>query len=293
MKISVFKILSLLLACAMILPLLLACGEENPSISSSSIQTDDTQNDENSFAKLSEVEKALYILKSDLDINRMRVDTTATIGYTYSGVAVSAMLSGYTTEIDEESGYILYSEQTVSMAISGYSQVTTITSGYSDGREFERILTDGIGNGYYANITEEEFKSKRKEMLESGPADDFGLTDENCQTITCTQNSHGGWVAVFTDITDDGLAEFRKYIRLSFSEIINVDSLTNARLELCFSENLMPVYMKLDFTFSDSGSSLSMEGTYTLNEDVKTPKIDLTGYVLKPSLDSDTPVSGM
>lgn len=289
-----FKALALFLSLCLCLPLVFSCGEETPSPSgSSTLDIPDTEDEAESFENLSEQEKAFYILKSSYDTERVRIDTTASICYSYSGYDINASLVGFTTEIDDGNGYILYSQETVTMTLMGYTQISTVTGGYRDGREFERVQNNGVGDGYYAEISEEDFITKRKEQLESGPADDFGLTYNNCQAITCVKDSQGNWIATFTDISDEGLIEFRKFISQSFSTIIDANTLTNVTLELCVTEDLKPLSLIIDFTFSDSDTALFIESEYTIGADVATPKIDIDGYIKKSSLDSDAPIGGM
>lgn len=286
MKASILKLLSLVLVCFLLLPLVFSCGEENSNENGGETELQ-------RFEKLSEKEKAFYILTNDFDIEKSRVDTTANISCKYMGYSLVASLVGSTFEMDTDEEYFLYSEETLSMTIAGSSQVVLAKAGYSDGKEFQYTATNGSGKGYYAETTDDAYRQKRKEQIENGPDDDFGLTQENCKTITCVQNSHGGWAATFTDIDKDSLGAFKKFIDMSFTGLIDSETLTGATLEVCISSNLKPVSIKIDFEFSDASTELTVEGKYTVDNDVELPKVDLTGYTKKSSLDDDSPSTGI
>ena len=280
---AILKILSLILAFILLVPLMIACGEENPENEQTELQR---------FEKMSEYEKAFFILTNDINVKKIRSDATANVACKYKGYSLVASLVGFTVEMDDEAEYFLYSEQTLSLTIAGGSQVTLAKQGYADGKEFIYTATNGSGKGYYAESTAEAIKEKRREQLESGPADDFGLNASNCQAA-CTQNAHGGWVATFTNVGTDSLGEFKKYIDMSFGDILDSSDLMGVTLEVIVSANLKPVSIKLDYIFKDANTKLTVESTFTINDDVELPTVDLTGYTKKSSLGNNSPGVGM
>ena len=64
-------------------------------------------------------------------------------------------------------------------------------------------------------------------------------------------------------------------------------------LEVIVSANLKPVSIKLDYIFKDANTKLTVESTFTLDDDVELPTVDLTGYTKKSSLGNNSPSVGM
>ena len=59
---AILKILSLILAFILLVPLMIACGEENPENEQTELQR---------FEKLSEYEKAFFILTNDINVKKI------------------------------------------------------------------------------------------------------------------------------------------------------------------------------------------------------------------------------
>lgn len=276
MKSFTLKLLSLMLVCFMLLPLMLSCGEvEAPPSSSSTPVQDDEQS---KFEALSESEKAFYILTTDFDDGgKQSVNLSMNLACKYMGYDVVAIMSGKMVEIDVDNTYVDYTETTMSLTMAGYSQVSTSKSGYLDGKQFTYVNVDGEENGEYAVYSKDKYIELFKQDEEED-FDDFGLTKDNCQTVTCAKNSQGNWVATFTDVTENGLEKFKELVS-SFEGMISADDLVDVALTLTVSSNLKPMGVKVIFEFaSGSNATLSLDATYAIGNDVVTPVVDFSNF---------------
>lgn len=282
MKSFTLKLLSLMLVCFMLLPMLFACGEaETPP--SSNPPADDKLSQ---FEAMSEKDKAIYILTTDYDDNgKISGDMKLSLSCNYMGYAISAIVSGKTVQIDADGTYVDYTESTMSMTMAGQSQVSVSKSGYIDGKEFSYVEVDGVGQGEYSATTKEDYIAN-KDDEDQDTVDDFGLTKDNCHTITCSKNSQGSWVATYTDVTEEGLAEFKELLA-SFEGLISADDLVDVVVTLTVSSSLQPMGVKVAFEFSgENPPVLTLDATYAIGNDVEVPDIDFSTFTDKsaPSL---------
>ena len=272
MKKLTLKLLALALACIMLLPMVIACTDED--------DTEEPQTEAEKFDAMSEADKAFYLLEKGYeDGGKMSADLNVTLETTYSGYKVNAILSGKSVEINTGNTYIDYTEMTMSMTMAGNASVSTTKNGWIDGKFFIYTSYNGSddGEGYYELMSKEDYIAE-KEKEQGGFAENFGITKENCSTVTCTKNGYGNWVATFTDLNESGLTEFKLLVE-SFSGLVDPESLVDVEFTIVVTSDFKPLSISADFEFSGNNPPLlTLEGEYTIGNDVETPEIDLTGY---------------
>ncbi len=268
MKKLTLKLLALTMACLMLVPLMLACGEEE-------------KEPVDPFLEMSEQDKAFHILNIDVDdslsiLAEMKMD----LACEFMGLDVTASITSNNTTVDKSGdNYIDYTETQMAMTIMGQPTISTMKNGYIDGKMFEYSDTLGISKGEWSPISKADYLKYLEEKNDNSDVEDFGLTKENCQTVTCVQDEYGNWTATFTDVSEEGLAEFKDLIG-SFEGMVDPETLVDVVLTLKVSENYLPINMTVDFEFSEENAPvLSMDIDITVGSTVKTPSIDLTGYV--------------
>lgn len=263
------KLLALVLACFMLVPLMLACDDEKKE-----------NEPKDPFLEMSEVDKAFHILNIDIDDSMsILAEMKMNLSCKFMGVDVTANIASDKTTIDKAGeGYIDYTETQMAMTVNGQANITTTTNGYVDGKMFESVSAAGAQQGLWSPISKSDYIKYLEENNESSDVENFGLKKENCQSVTCVQDEYGNWTATFTDVSEDGLAEFKSLIE-SFGGIVDPSNLIDVVLTLKVSENRLPVNMTVDFEFSgENAPTLTMDIDITVGSGVKTPTVDLTGY---------------
>lgn len=275
MKKLTIKLLALMLAMVMLLPLAMACDKDKT--------TEPTEAEK--FAAMSDKEKAFYLLNNDVDDSGKESTTMSMdLEFTYMGIKLTATATGKSTTIDTADKYVDYTESVVSVAMMGQSTVMTSKEGWTDGKHFVYSAESGIGAGYYMPQTKEEYIADKEENNDEIP-ENFGLTTENCTTVTCTQNSYGNWVATFSGVSQDGLTEFKKLIE-DFGDMVNLDDLTDISLTLTVNPDFKPMKAEISFVFSgEDAPVISFECNYIIGADVVEPTIDVSGYTETDSLE--------
>ena len=282
MKKTTLKLLALMLACIMLLPLAIACDKTDDTTNTTESTEKPEPTEAEKFAALSESEKAFYILTMDAnDDGKTSMDMTMDLSTTYMGYKITATISGTQVEIDTADKYVDYSEMNMTMTMMGTSTVMLSKEGYIDGRAFYYGLSDGEGGGYYVVMTKEQYIEDYKDDEEDSD-NDFGITKENCQTVTCIKVGDN-YVATFTDITGDGLTEFKTLVE-SFSGLVDPEALTDVTLTLTVTKDLVPVSAEVSFEFSDSSIVLTMSCDYQFGSDVTEPTVDMSDFEETDSL---------
>lgn len=283
MKKQTLKLLALLLACLMLLPLVIACDkDDNPTEPTGKKEpTEPTEIEK--FNALNEQEKAFYILDMDVeDGGKTSQDMTLNLACKYMGYDVVATMTGKQVEIDTADKYLDYTDATLTMSIMGTTVVTVSKDGYIDGRAFSYASDGSTEEGRYVTMTKEAYISENKD--EEDEDDSFGLTKDNCSTVTCVKSGNN-WVATFTDITGDGLNDFKELVG-SFEGMINSEDLVDVTLVLTVSSDLKPISARVDFEFSgEDKPQLSMDCNYKIGADVTEPTVDMSDYTETDSLE--------
>ena len=273
MKKFTFKLLSLMLVCIIMLPLIMACGDETDPDEVSEVER---------FEAMTESEKAFYILEDisyDNGSGKTGANMTLSINGNYMGYAYTVSAVAERLMVDNSQEFKDYTETTITITMAGKSEVSRSKTGWIDGKQFVYTELNGNGNGdgIYTEMSKEDYL-KTQEEASGNYSDNFGITKDSCTTVTCTKNAQGNWVATFTDITEEGLADFKDLL-LGFEPMIDASTLTDITLTLTISANLVPVSMSVDFEFSGSNPPVvELEYDIFYGDEVVVPSIDLSGY---------------
>ena len=267
------KLLSLMLCCIMMLPLIMSCGDET---------SPDEVSEVDRFEALTESEKAFYILEDisyDNGSGKTGANMTLSINGNYMGYAYTVSAVAERLMVDNSQEFKDYTETTITITMAGMSEVSRSKTGWIDGKQFMYTELDGNGNGEgtYSEMSKEDYL-KTQEEASGNYSDNFGITKDSCATVTCTKTAQGNWVATFTDITEDGLADFKELL-VAFEPMVDASTLTDVTLTLTVSASLVPVSMSVDFEFSGSNPPVvSLEYDIFYGDEVVFPSIDLSGY---------------
>jgi hypothetical protein len=273
MKKFTLKLLSLMLVCIIMLPLIMACGDETDPDEVSEVER---------FEAMTESEKAFYILEDisyDNGSGKTGANMTLSINGNYMGYAYTVSAVAEKLMVDNSQEFKDYTETTITITMAGMSEVSRSKSGWIDGKQFMYTELDGNGNGdgIYTEMSKEDYL-KTQEEASGNYSDNFGITKDSCTTVTCTKNAQGNWVATFTGIAEDSLADFKDLL-LGFEPMIDASTLTDITLTLTISANLVPVSMSVDFEFSGSNPPVvELEYDIFYGDEVVVPSIDLSGY---------------
>ena len=282
MKKTTLKLLALMLACIMLLPLAIACDTSDDTTTTTESTEKPEPTEAEKFAALSENEKAFYVLSMDVDDGgKTSMDMTMDLSTTYMGYAITSTVSGKQVEINTGDKYADYSEMNMTISMMGTTTTMLSKEGYIDGRAFYYMSTAGEGEGYYVVMTKDQYIADFKDEEEDDD-NDFGITKDNCQTVTCIK-SGDNWVATFTDMTSEGLAEFKEFVE-AFDGMVDPDSLTDVTLTLTISKDLKPVSAEVSFEFPDGGATLTMSCIYKFASDVTEPTVDMSDFQETDSL---------
>ena len=273
MKKFTLKLLSLMLCCIMMLPLIMACGDETDPDEVSEVER---------FEAMTESEKAFYILEDisyDNGTGKMGADMTMSIKGTYMGYSYTVSAVAERFMIDNSQEFKDYTETTITITMAGMSEVICSKSGWINGKQFVYTDYDGSGNGdgVYSEMSKEDYIKLQED--ESGDySDSFGITKDSCATVTCTKNAQGNWIATFTDISEEGLADFKEMFA-AFEPMVDASTLTDVTLTLTVSASLVPVGISVSFEFSGSNPPVvELEYDIFYGDEVVIPSIDLSGY---------------
>ena len=273
MKKFTLKLLSLMLVCIIMLPLIMACGDETDPDEVSEVER---------FEAMTESEKAFYILEDisyDNGSGKTGANMTLSINGNYMGYAYTVSAVAEKLMVDNSQEFKDYTETTITITMAGMSEVSRSKSGWIDGKQFMYTELNGNGNGdgIYTEMSKEDYL-KTQEEASGNYSDNFGITKDSCTTVTCTKNAQGNWVATFTGIAEDSLADFKDLL-LGFEPMIDASTLTDITLTLTISANLVPVSMSVDFEFSGSNPPVvELEYDIFYGDEVVVPSIDLSGY---------------
>ena len=254
-----------------------------------SITNDPVQDPEKSFDELSEKEKAFYILNIAPNEDRILFDMAMTLKCDYMGYTIEAEITGDTIIIYEDGKYTEYNVMKMTMTMAGQSTVQTIITGYMDGKHFNKQIADGsVQLAQCESMTQEEYLEMLAEEKKDEP-EHYGITEENCDTATCTKNKFGNWVAIFTDIDKYGLLYFEKLITDNFQNMIT-NELEDVTLTLTTTSDFLPVSEEVVFHFfGENPPTLTIEGTFDYGEEVSTPTIDWSEYEDVSNGNTDNP----
>ena len=295
MKKHTLKLLALLLACLMLLPLIMACAKDDNPTEPTKNETPKEPTEAEKFAAMSESEKAFYILElDDKESERMGGGLRLVLqNCKYQGYWIDVISDSEFVEIDTADKYFDYQDTEITTTIKGSSYgivsktETVITSGWTDGKHFQHVYVSDSGqsvtqNNYMLQTKEDYIADKEeaeKENAENaGISSEFDIKRENCATVTCTQGENGAWVATFTDIDEEGMAELKAVIK-SFEEFFSLDDISDAVITLTVSSDFEPVSLSVKYEFSSTQKPhLMLSCSYTFGEDVVEPEIDLTDY---------------
>ena len=273
MKKFTLKLLSLMLCCILMLPLIISCGDETDTNEVSEVDR---------FEALSESEKAFYILEDanyDDGTGKVGADMTLSINGNYMGYAYTVSAVAERLMVDNSQEFKDYTETTITITMAGMSEVSRSKTGWIDGKQFVYTELNGNGNGdgIYTEMSKEDYL-KTQEEASGNYSDNFGITKDSCATVTCTKTAQGNWVATFTGIAEDSLADFKEML-VAFEPMVDASTLTDVTLTLTVSASLVPVSMSVDFEFSGSNPPVvELEYDIFYGDEVVIPSIDLSGY---------------
>lgn len=272
------QILSLIMALVLILPFVFACTNDEDEKE----ETPKEPVKEKTFAEMTEKEKALHILDLEIDSVNTRMDMTMNLESVYYGLPLTVNAVMWETEMGiGTDNYIHASRSTMSMDMTVRSTEIIEGGGYKDGKMFAVQVTDSrVDFSNWSAISQADYIAYKESLEEENEStvENYGITEQNCKTMTCVQNEDGNWVATYTDLTSDGLSEFVDLLE-SFEGMIDPSALTDIKMELTVTSDLVPV--KADITFEFSGETppvFAMGATFKFGDDVEEPLIELDGY---------------
>ena len=295
MKRITFKLLTLMLVCLMLLPLVIACGEENDTTTTTTEEKKPTE--EEKFSALSEEEKAFYILELD-EPQEERTNSVAILRLqngSYGNYDVDSSITIKTVNIDTEEKYFDYVETVVitdvrsSTSISPARTEVIVKTGWKDGKCFQYSEVTSNNQTRVSKTsklqTKEEYIAEKEELENEANqsvslefSENFGITRDSCSTVTCVQAEGGEWKATFTDVNEECLAEFKKIIE-AFKDYVDIDKVTDVVVELTVTKDLKPVSVNILFGETVTHKDyMRMVVEYSTGDDVVEPEIDLSDY---------------
>ena len=240
---------------------------------------------------MSVFDKAFYVLESDPGVHlRVSSDSELSMSTIYKGSPLSIKVATRTVQISKIYGIIYMNGADMLFTVPGSTMTLTFREGFINGKAFEYNGQNGLGAGYYKKMTSDEYADKlAKEQEEEGTPEHFGITKENCVTVSYKQDSYGNHVATFTDISGEALEYFRSLLK-SFEPFISPSSLSNINLTYTTTEDFIPLRAEVRFMFSGSGSlhnMVTMKADYLVGSSVEDPVIDLSGFIETDTLPSE------
>ena len=299
MKNLTLKILALVMTIILLLPLVVACGEEDPTTPTTPSTNPPEQTEAEKFDAMSEADKAFYILNMDVDntdakkfSNSVRLNLQ---NAEYNNCMLDTSISVQLVTVNTEEEYIDFNQIVISAKAQGNgyggtvtsTSTTTVKTGWIDGKQFQyaQSVVDNRGTTKktFTYQSKEDYLASKAEAEQEAAGgidipENFGVTRNSCATITCTQDEYGNWVAIFTDVNEEALAEFKK-IAKPFEQYVNMDDITDVRLKLVVDSDLKPVQASVVYEFSSNKLlNLSLNCSYASGNDVVMPEIDISDY---------------
>lgn len=300
MKKTLLKLLCLIIALAVLLPLAVACGGDSDQSSQSShtentkadsskgSNTDDSKNPNSSvnsgnqdipddpFAGMSVKESALSLLNINVDDDIYRTDMFFALTASLMGHELEVEASGLSIVSNKSGVFQEYEETKMSMTMAGTASVQKTVSGHIDGKAFEKTTVDGVvKDAIYEEISAEDYLAEKEDN--STIPDNFNITDETCGFASFEKDKAGNYVATFKNITGEGLDTFKEMIG-SFEGMITSE-LKDVTFVLTVTEDFKPVSMTIDFIFDGSAPpTLTFVATFTFGDDITIPEINWSEY---------------
>lgn len=304
MKRTLGKVFLLLLTLALIVSLAVSCNSDNNPAQNG----DDTSNNggtpnngetpddggntqppvetpEEAFAKLSEREKAFYLLNfEESDLFELASFTqTATLQATGSYMDVPFEIMQNLTLVygglndPDQYFYIQSTQGDYSFAEGAYGYSVDGKEGYVDGKMFYFSNEDGKTTALYSLLGAEDYAAHQKNT-----ADDTDIlayiTDANCGTVTCSKLIDGRYSVTFTDFTESALKGLLSELG-DFNEFF-ASPITDIDINFTVSKDFIPQTMHFAFAFEDASASdtFVMDIAFSnVNSTVK-EHIDFSGY---------------
>ena len=298
MKNLTLKILALVMTIILLLPLVIACGEESPTTPTTPSTNPPEPTEAEKFAAMNEQDKAFYILGCEVDVTSERLGGSVRLSLQnayYQGYYIDTSVAADFVTVNTSDKYFDYSEAEITASVHQYAfggptvshSATLVKTGWLDGKHFTYTEVQS-GNQtstqkiYVLRTQEEYIEEKAKTEAENQQSIDvpqnFGITKGGCATVTCTQDENGNWVATFEDANEDTLAEFKKIVK-SFEQFINVDEISDIRLRLTVDADFKPLSANVVYEFSGTRKPhLVLNCKYASGYDVVEPEIDLSDY---------------
>lgn len=287
MKKLTLKLLSLLAAIVLIIPMTVSCVVEDLT-------------EAERFDMLSETDKAFYILEKDYDLDTSRKSGSISMSYqetnmSMNGYKLHVRLDSNLVTIDTEEQYLNYYEIVVSAEYSNRytdsESVQTVKTGWIDGKYFEYNQTESDSSGSsttksFMFDTKENYLAYLEGQGETAGALDipknFGITKENCSTVKCFKQGDDLWCASFSDVSDELLTELKKLAQ-PLASIVDIDNIEDANITLLVTPDFIPKEVIIFYNVSGF-NFLRIAYEYAYGDDVVIPQIDLSDYNEVPSL---------
>ena len=265
------------MALILVLPFVFACTDDDDSTDNDNTPKEPQK--EKTFEEMTEKEKAFHILtieQKDENIRRemeliahffyydFEVDATVTLAEIERGIGTSNYIHHVGTEMIMDMGFTYSSN--------------TQASGYRDGKMYETVSEDNLTQyRNWASISQEDYIDY-KESQDDSVDDDFNIKEGNCQTVTCTKDTDGNWVATFTGLSGSALDEFKEMAD-AFGGMIDSSALVDAVITLKVSSELKPLSASIEFVFTgENAPSLVCNMSFKYGDEVTVPDINFDDY---------------
>lgn len=276
---KLMKLIALTLCIFMLLSMALSCGISF-DVDSDEEEKESSKNDkaEKDFEKLSEKEKALYILTKEESTESGRIDTTMNFECEYYGEKITVEITQSYTVIQKDGKYEEHNEMRIATVAKGMSTVVLMTQGYRDGKMYVRMVTDGVvGQSEVTKMTQEEYQKQLEERLEGTP-ESFGINEDTCDSFSCEQKKNGDWVAAFSDLDKDGLSYFETLAEGYFGSLL-MNDIKDVTMVLTATEEFLPKAIEIEYEFFGTDKmTFNIFAEYDLSEEMELPEIDWSLY---------------
>ena len=273
------KLIALTLCIFMLLSMALSCTSVSDDEDGEGSEDDkESSKEEKDFEKLSEKEKALYILTKEESTENGRIDTAMNFQCEYYGEKITVEITQSCTVIQKDGKYEEHSEMRIATAAKGMSTVVLMTQGYRDGKMYVRMVTDGVvGQSEVTKMTQEEYQKQLEERLEGMP-ESFGINEDTCESFSCEQNKNGDWVASFRDLDKDGLSFFETLAQGYFGSLL-MNDIKDVTMVLTATEEFLPKTIEIEYEFFGTDKpTFNIFAEYDLSEEIELPEIDWSLY---------------
>ena len=286
---KLLRLFALFILACLLLSTVLSCGT-TPDASEKEQDGQDSQNkgednisgnisdniSSEEFEALSEVEKAFYILESEATMAKSKLTTEMHLECYYYGSLITVDILQEYTVIQTEDTYEEHNEMTIVSSTRGAENIIVMSQGYRDGKKYSRMETNGIvDEKEVVKMTTEEYLLELEEGLEEIP-ENFGISRNTCNSVSCSQESNKDWIAEFSELED--LSYFQLLVYEYFGDVL-VNDISDVTVTLTTDQGLLPKSLEIEYEFYGTKKpSFVIYGEYSFDDEITLPPIDWSDY---------------